>query len=126
MGTLYREATSIVVFTTLFSESQFLKKNIIIHLGFFPFKSRPLTKRSRHGGRHIGSQKPVSLCKNGVVFFLQQQRQITLLHQFLLPFVASGETPTRRTVTLEERCSFPLHETNYAFFFQVGYSPYAH
>ena len=41
--------------------------------------------------------------------FLQEQRQITLLHQFLLPFVAGGETSTRRTVTLEERCSFPLH-----------------
>ena len=41
--------------------------------------------------------------------FLREQRQITLLHQFLLPFVASGETPTRRTVTLEERCSFPFH-----------------
>ena len=45
-----------------------------------------------------------------VMFFLkQEQRQITLLHQFLLLFVASSETPTRRTVTLEERCSFPLH-----------------
>ena len=44
-----------------------------------------------------------------VSVFLQEQRQITLLHQFLLAFVASGETPTRRTVTLEERCSFPLH-----------------
>ena len=41
--------------------------------------------------------------------FLQEQRQITLLHQFLLLFIASGETPTRRTVTLEERRSFPLH-----------------
>ena len=41
--------------------------------------------------------------------FLQEQRQITLLHQFLLAFVASGETPTRRTITLGERCSFPLH-----------------
>ena len=40
--------------------------------------------------------------------FLQEQRQITLLQQFLLPFIASGETPTQRTVTLEERCSFPL------------------
>ena len=40
---------------------------------------------------------------------LQEQRQITLLHQFLLPFIASAETPTRRTVTLEERCSFSLH-----------------
>ena len=44
-----------------------------------------------------------------LMFFLQEQRQITLLHQFLLPFVASGETPIRRTVTFEERCSFPLH-----------------
>ena len=41
--------------------------------------------------------------------FLQEQRQIPLLHQFLLHFVASGEIPTRRTVTLKERCSFPLH-----------------
>ena len=41
--------------------------------------------------------------------FLQERRQITLLHQFLLAFIASGEAPTRRTVTLEERCSFPLH-----------------
>ena len=41
--------------------------------------------------------------------FLQGQRQITLLHQFLRPFIASGETPTRRTVTVEESCSFPLH-----------------
>ena len=40
---------------------------------------------------------------------LQKQRQITLLNQFLLPFIASGETPTRKTVTLEERCPFPLH-----------------
>ena len=38
--------------------------------------------------------------------FLQDQRQITLLHQFLLPCIASGETPTQRTVTLQERCSF--------------------
>ena len=44
-----------------------------------------------------------------LMFFLQEQRQITLLHQFLLAFIASGETPTRRTVTLEERCSFPFH-----------------
>ena len=41
--------------------------------------------------------------------FLQEQRLMKLLHQFLLPFVVSGETPTRRTVTLEDRCSFPLH-----------------
>ena len=41
--------------------------------------------------------------------FLQEQRQITLLHQFLLPFIATGESPIRGTVTLEERCSFPLH-----------------
>ena len=40
---------------------------------------------------------------------LQKQRQITLLNQFLLPFIASGETPTRRTVTLEEMCPFPLY-----------------
>ena len=40
---------------------------------------------------------------------LQKQRQITLLNQFLLPLIASGETPTRRTVTLEERYPFPLH-----------------
>ena len=44
MGTLYREATSIFVFTTLFNGSKFLKKNIITHLGFFPFKSRPFLK----------------------------------------------------------------------------------
>ena len=31
--------------------------------------------------------------------FLQEQRQITLLHQLLLPYIASGETPSRRTVT---------------------------
>ena len=41
--------------------------------------------------------------------FLQEQRQITLLHQLLLPFIVNGENPSRRTVTLEERCSFPLH-----------------
>ena len=40
--------------------------------------------------------------------FPQEQRQITLLRQFLLPYIASGETPTGRTVTLEVRCSFPL------------------
>ena len=65
MGTLYREATSVFVFTTLFNGSQFLKKNIITHLGFFPCKSRPLTKGFRHQGRQIGSQKSVSLCRNG-------------------------------------------------------------
>ena len=32
--------------------------------------------------------------KTKVNVFLQDQRQITLLHQFLLPFIASGETPT--------------------------------
>ena len=47
--------------------------------------------------------------------FLQEQRQITLLHQLLLPFIASGETPTRRTVTLEEMCSFPLHRDKLCF-----------
>ena len=65
MGTLYREATSVFVFTTLLNWSQVLKKTIITHLGFFPFKSRPLTKGSRHQGRQIGSQKSVSLCRNG-------------------------------------------------------------
>ena len=40
---------------------------------------------------------------------LEKQRQITLLNQFLLPFIANGEIPTRRTVTLEERCQFLLH-----------------
>ena len=44
-----------------------------------------------------------------VSVFLQEQRQITLLHQFLLAFVASGEAPTQMTTTLEERCSFPLN-----------------
>ena len=47
--------------------------------------------------------------KTKVNVLLQEQRQVTLLHQFLLPFIAGGETHTRRTVTLEERCSFPLH-----------------
>ena len=47
--------------------------------------------------------------KTKVNVFLQEQRQITLLHQFLLPFIDSGETPTRWTVTLEERYSFLLH-----------------
>ena len=41
--------------------------------------------------------------------FLQEQRQITLLHRFLLPFLARGETPTQRTVTIEESKSLPLH-----------------
>ena len=27
----------------------------------------------------------------------------------VLARLASGETPTRRTITLEERCPFPLH-----------------
>ena len=54
--------------------------------------------------------------------YIQEQRQVKLLNQFLLPFIASGETPTRRTVTLEERCSFLLHrDKNYAFFFQFGF-----
>ena len=53
--------------------------------------------------------------------FLQEQRQITLLHQFFLPFVASGETPTRRTVLLKKGVHFHFTETNYAFFFQVGF-----
>ena len=65
MGTLYREATSIFVFTTLFNGRQVLQKNIITHLGFFPFQSRPLTKGFLHRGRQIGSQKSVSLCRNG-------------------------------------------------------------
>ena len=47
--------------------------------------------------------------KTKVNVFLQEQRQITSLHQFLRPFIAGGETTTRRTVTLEESCSFPLH-----------------
>ena len=64
-GTLYTEATSILVFTTLFNGSQFLKKNIITHVGLFPFKGKPLTKGSRHQGRQIGSKKSVSLCRNG-------------------------------------------------------------
>ena len=33
--------------------------------------------------------------KTKVNVFLQEHRQITLLHQFLLPFVASGETLTQ-------------------------------
>ena len=53
--------------------------------------------------------------------FLQEQRQITLLHQFLLPFIASGETPTRRTVALQERCSFPLHRDKLCFLLPVGF-----
>ena len=44
--------------------------------------------------------------KTKIYVFLQEQRQITLLHQFLCPFLASGETSSQRTVTLEERCSF--------------------
>ena len=55
MGTLYREATSIFVFTILFNWSQFLKKNTITHLGFF--KSGPLSEGPRHPGRQVGSQK---------------------------------------------------------------------
>ena len=42
--------------------------------------------------------------------FLQEQRQITLLHQLFLPFIVNGETPSRRTVTLEERCSFVIFQ----------------
>ena len=61
-----------------------------------------------------------------VSVFLQEQMQITLLHQFLLPFVASGETPTRRTVTLEERCSFPLHEKTMLSSSRLVSFPYAH
>ena len=30
--------------------------------------------------------------KTKIYVFLQEQRQITLLHQFLLPFIDSGET----------------------------------
>ena len=59
--------------------------------------------------------------------FLQEQRQITLLHQFLLLFIASGETPTRRTVALQERCSFPLHWDKLCFFSSsLVSSSYAH
>ena len=52
--------------------------------------------------------------KTKVNVFLQdvvknKGKKNSLLHQFLLSFIASGETPTRRTVTLEERVSFPLH-----------------
>ena len=61
-----------------------------------------------------------------LLFFLQEQRQIKLLHQFLLPFVASGETPTRRTVTLEERCiSTSLSQIMLSSSRLVS-SPYAH
>ena len=52
--------------------------------------------------------------------FLQEQRQITLLHEFLLPFVPSGGTPTRRTVTLQG-VHFHFTETNYALSFQFGF-----
>ena len=44
-----------------------------------------------------------------VTVFSTRTKANILLHQFLLAFIASGEAPTRRTVTLEERCSFPLH-----------------
>ena len=47
--------------------------------------------------------------KTKVNVFLYEQRHITLLYQFLLPFIASGGTPSRKKVTLQERCSFPLH-----------------
>ena len=47
--------------------------------------------------------------RSKVNVFLQEQRQITLLHRFLLPFLVTGETPARRTVSLEERRSFPFH-----------------
>ena len=59
--------------------------------------------------------------------FLQEQRQIALLHEFLLPFVASGETPTRRTVTLQERCPFPFHRDKKMLSpSSLVSSPYAH
>ena len=55
--------------------------------------------------------------------FLQEQRQITL-HQFLLPFIASGET--RKTVTLQERCPFPFHRDKLLSSSSLVSSPYAH
>ena len=65
--------------------------------------------------------------KMKVNVFLQEQRQITLLHQFLLPSIASGKTPTRRTVTLEEKVfiSTSLKQTMLSSSGLVS-SPYAH
>ena len=56
--------------------------------------------------------------------FLQEKMQITL-HQFLLPFIAGGETPTRRTVTLLERCLFLFHRDKLCFQLPVWFRPRA-
>ena len=66
MGTLYREATSIVVFTTLSNGSQFLKKNIITHLGFFPLRVEPLLKVSSSREAHRKSKICFPLCKRQI------------------------------------------------------------
>ena len=58
--------------------------------------------------------------------FLQEQRQITLLHQFLFPFIASGETPTRRTVAIQEWYSFPLHRDKLRFLLPVWFPLHMH
>ena len=44
-----------------------------------------------------------------VTVFSTRTKANNIITPVLVSFVASGETPTRRTVTLEERCSFPLH-----------------
>ena len=58
--------------------------------------------------------------------FLQEQRQLEILHEFLLPYVASGETPTRRTVTLQERCPFPFHRDKLCFLLPVWFPLHMH
>ena len=53
--------------------------------------------------------------------FLLEQRQITLLHQFLLTFTASGKILFEKQLLLKKGVHFHFTETNYAFFFQVGF-----
>ena len=68
--------------------------------------------RTLYGGAGIyimDGYDPYYEGKTTVNRFLQEHRQITLLHQFLLPYITSGETPTRRTETLEDSCSFSFH-----------------
>ena len=122
MGKLYREATSIFVFTTLFNGSQFLKKNIITHLGFFPLRVDPLLKglvikggkkevknlfplKKRQMNTHVytcTSIPPASRCQNCVVimsrFATLHRRQTTSFRRQPASFLCSNieKTPFRR------------------------------
>ena len=127
MGILYRGATSIVVFTTFFNGSQFLKKNIITHLGFSPLRVDPLLKVSSSREEHRKSKicfplwkqqinthvytrtsiPPASRCQNCVVilsrFATLHRRQTTSIRRQQASYLCSNIE-----VTLSRRCRLSL------------------